>query len=493
MNAIRRLPAGQHHISRLVYDAFAMPSLRARASSQPDIFLTVHGEFEEFQAMPQATRSFSRTFLLVPKRVLDTSGAGCPINYLVQADTIAYRHYLPLPQTIPVGANSGASAATAHRRSPSSETDVVILDVVPAPPRARKPAALPRPVVRPQHNSGVITRSRSVSPDRSSPADTSASRNRRAERETTVFNEYATPSGSSGSGKAVETWQQTMARQLKALEDKINAGPPVEKPSAVRAAAPRAASPLTPPADDDVDELDSGDEGRAHQGPTSADKGVKSKAARKLYMKSTVSYPHSHGGKTNKMRLLFDVDADRYLGVSNNGDILEWSKRLPSCVHPRKESLLTLRRSLRTLKTAPPSADRVDTAGFVGDALLIGYLGPPKESPACQVGIFASDRGQPATFKPFTVFPHYSCGVTALSPIGTGAIKFATAGSDKSLFIWSNVKTAETRLSCEARTTRINTRHTSTISSLCWLESERWLMSVGSDKKVRCCVLYDMR
>lgn len=91
-HAIRGLPPGSHDLSKITFDAYALPSVKLSRGKggKATILLIVHGEFEEFPA--HLTRSFDRIFVLAPKDS-STGGAGCPLDYLIASDQLTYRHF----------------------------------------------------------------------------------------------------------------------------------------------------------------------------------------------------------------------------------------------------------------------------------------------------------------------------------------------------------------------------------------------------------------
>lgn len=83
----------------MIYDAYkvnnAVPTT-SKTTLRYTIHLTIHGIFDEFAGHVQ--RSFSRSFILVPKSI--SVGLGSPLAYLIQSDQLIFRHYdelAPLP------------------------------------------------------------------------------------------------------------------------------------------------------------------------------------------------------------------------------------------------------------------------------------------------------------------------------------------------------------------------------------------------------------
>lgn len=87
-NAIRKLPAASHDLSKIRYDAFEVPP-PPHKKGRKSLLLNIYGELEEFPS--HEVRSFTRTFLLVPK-IASLGGAGSPLDYLISSDQITFRH-----------------------------------------------------------------------------------------------------------------------------------------------------------------------------------------------------------------------------------------------------------------------------------------------------------------------------------------------------------------------------------------------------------------
>lgn len=132
VNAITALPAGSHDLSKIVWDAHAVREAGGRRGPPP-ILLVMHGQFEEFPS--HVVRDVDRSFLLVPRTPL----LGGPVTYLVQTDTIVWRHHVP-------SSPSPIAVAPPHPRP------VVAAQPPPPPapvPRVAAPPVLPAAANRP--------------------------------------------------------------------------------------------------------------------------------------------------------------------------------------------------------------------------------------------------------------------------------------------------------------------------------------------------------
>lgn len=87
-NMIRTLPAVSHNVDSLTFTARTVPELYVKSKTRAPIVLHGVGQFEEF--LEKTVRSFSRTFIIVPRPSKTMGGASD--GYLVHSDqiTIAY-------------------------------------------------------------------------------------------------------------------------------------------------------------------------------------------------------------------------------------------------------------------------------------------------------------------------------------------------------------------------------------------------------------------
>lgn len=90
-NTIRLLPAVSHDVDRLVFTARTIPELHVKSKTRAPILLHIVGEFEEF--LEKTVRSFSRTFILVP-RPSKTAGNASD-GFLVHSDQLAVKYAVP--------------------------------------------------------------------------------------------------------------------------------------------------------------------------------------------------------------------------------------------------------------------------------------------------------------------------------------------------------------------------------------------------------------
>ena len=427
INAICRLPAGRHDLSKSIYDAWMMDSTK--------IFLSIHGEFEEW---PSGNKlSFDRQFILVQKR----SAPGCPANYLVKSDTLVYRHHLPPPAPIqlaprPVAAPIPAPRPT-HKRPLPVETDsdsgddCIVIDTPPAPPPApipapvplrRKkvlPAALPPPIPRvvlPTQARGRIS-ARSASPEAELPEENrDAAVARRSAREATFFNELVEPDN----GVEDAAWREEMKeqfsnlqRQLALFNNQFTAGPPPAPPrKVVPPPLPQQRAPSAPPTADEEDELDSD-----HDMPAPVII-PPSKKAQLVKTGTSVAVSHQHGSKTNKMRYFF-ANENNYLAVSSFGDVLEWN--------PKQQYF-------DTRHEVPGTNERVDGMDCTAKGtLVLGYQGittKKEDLPKYQVAMYRSSDGAQAKVRAFETTAPHTGGVSAVTCLSEK--RFITAGLDKS-------------------------------------------------------------
>ncbi|GAA5872199.1 hypothetical protein JCM3774_002291 [Rhodotorula dairenensis] len=130
-NTIRALPAVSHNVDRLTFTARIVPELHVKSKTRAPIVLHIVGQFEEF--LEKTVRSFSRTFIIVPRPNRTMGGASD--GFLVHSDqlVIAY-HVRDEPSTLLVQDPPFSPA-----KRPTA------LPVVNAPPiiRTSAPAGLP--------------------------------------------------------------------------------------------------------------------------------------------------------------------------------------------------------------------------------------------------------------------------------------------------------------------------------------------------------------
>ena len=493
VNAIRRIPAGRHDLAKCIYDAWMMDPTR--------IFLSMHGEFEEFPS--GNLMSFDRQFILVPKR----GAAGCPASHLVKSDTLIYRHHLPPPAPIDLAPRSPpastANARSVHKRpapvESDSEDDCIVVDAPPAPPVAppapapvpqKRKRILPAPppalfsrVVLPARARQRIS-ARSASPEAGLPAaGRDAAVARRSAREATFFNELVEPE------TAVEdaAWRDEMKerfsmlqRQLAQFDHQLTAGPPPAPPKKVIAPIPEQRAPSAPPtADEEDDQLDSDDDLPGPSLPPST-------RATLVKTGTSVAVSHQHGSKTNKMRYFFANDHN-YLAVSSFGDVLEWDSK---------------KQYFDTRHTGPKPTDRVDAMDCTKKGtLVLGYQGlssKQEDQPQYQLAMYRSSDGQRARVRAFETKPHAG-GISAVTCLSEK--RFVTAGFDKAsvptfspsrddrtdlmmsrrIHLWSIDRESAT---LTARTTRIPSEHTALISMLRSYDGGKRFISAGMDKRV---------
>lgn len=89
-NMIRTLPAVSHNVDRLTFTARTVPELHVKSKTRAPIVLHVVGQFEEF--LEKTVRSFSRTFIIVPRPSKTMGGASD--GYLVHSDQLAVAYYV---------------------------------------------------------------------------------------------------------------------------------------------------------------------------------------------------------------------------------------------------------------------------------------------------------------------------------------------------------------------------------------------------------------
>lgn len=89
-NTIRTLPAVSHNVDRLMFTARTVPELHVKSKTRAPIVLHVVGQFEEF--LEKTVRSFSRTFIIVPRPSKTMGGAS--EGYLVHSDQLAIAYHV---------------------------------------------------------------------------------------------------------------------------------------------------------------------------------------------------------------------------------------------------------------------------------------------------------------------------------------------------------------------------------------------------------------
>ncbi|GAA6060013.1 hypothetical protein JCM10212_001171 [Sporobolomyces blumeae] len=83
-NAIRQLPAVSHDVESFLFSARPIPEFHLRKRDKPPILVHIVGTFDEFPE--HVVRSFSRTFVLVPRSSNQTEGPG---DFIVHSDQLA--------------------------------------------------------------------------------------------------------------------------------------------------------------------------------------------------------------------------------------------------------------------------------------------------------------------------------------------------------------------------------------------------------------------
>ncbi|KAK4056692.1 hypothetical protein OIO90_002244 [Microbotryomycetes sp. JL221] len=503
-NVISRLPAGSHDTTNLTYDARELPELQTRPGLLSPIMLHMQGTFEEF---PQhITRSVYRSFVLVPKTVV-TGGIGNPLRFLIQSDVLVYAHHDPrAPWPLPL----------APVRPPPVVEQSRLSSVEIAPPeqvvrafdkRLRDDEMTSEPLDAgarrtststsgeqppPQKKRAVATKSTPAPP---APAAVNDRRQQPARQETQSQSPELVASGLSGSAtpqgvfmtpaevealiesKLAKERERLLLAQASAshVKSALTTATGTSSSASSKTAARKSSglSQLTAPP--------SSSSSSGVRGSTSSSSKSKTNDARIVIMGQTTSMSHGFDGKTNKMRWLVDA-GESVMGVSLLGDVIEYEKTSPR-----------LGGVLRNVGASTGSTFRVDDCAYAKEksTLIVPYLGARQGKewlqPPHQVVLF---RRNPVTNElvrsPLNERPHAAGGITAITAIPgpeSGRLRFATAGEDKSLFLWTRA-----RATGSITTDRIVSEHTSVITSLAYLNSKEWIVTGGKDKRV---IAYD--
>ncbi|GAA6008192.1 hypothetical protein JCM11491_001924 [Sporobolomyces phaffii] len=88
-NCIRRLPAGSHNLSTMLFNARTIPEFHLNRRQRAPVLLHLTGEFEEFP--DKIVRRFERTFVLVP-RVASWEVMDGPGEFMIHSDQLLIGH-----------------------------------------------------------------------------------------------------------------------------------------------------------------------------------------------------------------------------------------------------------------------------------------------------------------------------------------------------------------------------------------------------------------